>query len=68
MAYFGTFVVSFLENDSKTPEFWVVGLGIVLLKLVFRPDTEIKPVPEWLCVIAASLRSVKKQLVGQKVV
>ena len=56
------------QKQRKTPEFWVVGLGIVLLKLVFRPDPEIKPVPEWLCVIAASLRFVKKPLAGQKVV
>ena len=68
MAYFGTFVVSFLENDSKTPEFWVVGLEIVLLKLVFRPDPEFKAVPEWLFVIAASLRSVKTLFVGYKII
>ena len=56
------------QKLEKTPEFWVVGLGIVLSKLVSRPDPEMGPVPEWLCVIAASLRCVKKQFFGQKVV
>ena len=46
LAYFGKFVVYILENESENPLFWVVGWGIVILKLAFGADIEINVVPE----------------------
>ena len=68
LAYFGSFAVSILENDSKTPEFWVVGSGFVMLMLAIYADLEGKIVPVWFSVIAASLRSVKTLFVGYKII
>ena len=53
---------------SKKPEFEVFFLGIVMLKLAFEADLELKVVLECLCVIAALLRSVMMSLVGHKTI
>ena len=39
-----------------------------MVKLPFGADLEVKVVPEWFCVIAASLRSIKTPLIGHEMV
>ena len=55
----------FLKIPQKPYNFRLLFGEMVLLNLAFGADLDVKVVPEWVCVIAASLTSVKMALVGQ---